>query len=193
MENFTVSDENTDLFDHIKVILREHQSGKSGLDTFVRRAEDSKNKLPVFKTNKIEIELQPDLTFITSNNSKTKYKLSKGLIELLFAGKYLDNNNVNTDDFKIYKEIVGELNTKKIKSYGEQLNKEGDGLITNNNNVITIPSNVKELHKRLKILIAAYKEGHKDTYNEINGILKELLNQNEINEKQYKFILSSIR
>ena len=78
------------------------------------------------------------------------------------------------------------------KTYFNNVHSSGTGIAPGIAAVIAIPSNVKELNKRLNVLMPAYNEGHKDTYNEINGILKELLNQKEINEKQYKFIIESL-
>ena len=55
--------------------------------------------------------------------------------------------------------------------------------------VITISENPKELWDRLKILIAASKEGHNNTLNEKTAIFDKLLQLGEITKEHYKSIL----
>ena len=75
-----------------------------------------------------------------------------------------------------------------------ELEKEGQGIQVQSAKPRTkfqfLTSDPKELFERLQLLISARKEGHsnKDMFNEINAILKELLNNKFITLEQYKQI-----
>ena len=103
---------------------------------------------------------------------------------------YIDDYNITENDFKNYTEIIGErLKTKKYKAYRKHF-AQGQGFTQSVGRAVV---DSKELDKRLKVLIAAYKEGHNNCYDEIIEILKELLNRKEINSNHYEFILKQIK
>ncbi len=55
--------------------------------------------------------------------------------------------------------------------------------------IITIPENTEELWERLRVLIAAEKEGHNNNLEEKSAILDKLLQLGDITKKQYQMLL----
>ena len=195
LENYfsNPTDEQKELIDTFRNCMSAPGKRRGGLDTFVFSGVSDDGKLQLKNNEKI-IYLTKDF-HVTDLNQNINFPLSEGLIKLLLShNTYSDKiHNITSNDIKAYQQLIGkDLGTKKYKHYDNL--KVGEG-------VIFLPSNVKELNKRLKVLVAAYKEGHKDPqsgsnfvdiYNEINGILKELLNKKEINEKQYLFFIKHL-
>ena len=61
------------------------------------------------------------------------------------------------------------------------LNTQGQGI-----SYVFLSSDPNILVNRLEVLIGEYLAGNKNSISEAEAILKELMNQNEINETQYK-------
>ena len=114
-------------------------------------------------------------------NGKT-FEFNKNIINLM-RGDYLTNHE--EEDLKQYALILKEAGAHKssgrYKDVTNKIGRVGSGLIT------FLPDNPSELFDRLHILIAARKEGHNSSENEIHAILKRLLEKNLITSEQYKF------
>ena len=72
-------------------------------------------------------------------------------------------------------------NLYKAVNYWQSQNLEGQGV-----SYVFLSSDPNILVKRLEVLIGEYLAGNKNTISETEAILKELMNQNEINNQQYK-------
>ena len=122
------------------------------------------------------------------------YKLTKGLLELIFK-KSPDTNNITNNDYDKYKEIIlstnahrknyradGELRSKEIKFkkfISNMIPQTGHGLpnhmIFNNNKINYIYwDDPNELVDRLRLLMASKTAGHSAHNNEIISIIEEL-------------------
>ena len=144
-----------------------------------------------------------DITIDENQNihlDDTVYKGTPGLWKLI-----LDNNptDYTPEDWNNYKEIVVRTNlinnpsgvhsrsrphlTKKyklIKRALEEAESEADSEVKGEG-IQFLPSDIKSLFDKLKLLTAEYKAGNKATRNEIVAILDQLREQQEISEKDY--------
>jgi hypothetical protein len=216
-EQFEIEDANEEIEDpfhkKISIIVKnatDNRKGKISLkDTFVFGHERNDQNLPKFLNSdnvSLQLIMNDNGDYFIEDESNNKYPATDSFLNLLFS-RIIDNN-VTPVEFANYLGIVNlRPETAKITKYKKELEKttqpfaststpiidevDGDGGgFKKSKAVIVIPSNVKELNKRLKVLIAGYKEGHNNSYNEINEILKELLNRKEMNEHQYKTTLN---
>ena len=69
-------------------------------------------------------------------------------------------------------------------NYWQSQNLEGQGI-----SYVFLSSDPNILVQRLEILIGEYFAGYKNSISESESILKELINQNEINNEQYKIVM----
>lgn len=182
------SDEDKMLLEDVYNFIQNPGKIKGGLDTFTSKFMTNKGE-PIFKTNKQSIILTKNadnkIVYHVAHNNKD-YEMTDGLNKLLLLTNYIPDDNITPEDFHNYTEIIGEkLNTKKYKAYKKHF-KDGQGIFVESKELS------KDLNKKLKVLIAAYKEGHNNCYDEIIEILKELLNRKEITSKHYNFILQQL-
>ena len=173
--------------------------------------EGSKPNLPIeIKTNNLGTEKLPKTWRLTQNangnfflndhllvieddnirlaNSNTSYPFTYNLRALLNGA---DISSVNDrEDLINYSNLTIEANSSKSSKRSEKLMQKINSLYKGEAlKVITISENPKELWDRLKILIAASKEGHSNTLNEKTAILDKLLQLGEITKEHYKSIL----
>ncbi|ESP02768.1 hypothetical protein LOTGIDRAFT_156713 [Lottia gigantea] len=72
---------------------------------------------------------------------------------------------------------------------------EFENMVTSGQGITFLSDNNKELLNRLKIILAAMKEGHRSgrQYNEVNGILKRLLEKKIITKKDYINVITNVQ
>jgi hypothetical protein len=78
------------------------------------------------------------------------------------------------------------------KYHYKESEKEGEGLKKIKHKrepIIVIPSNPDQLRSELLQQLSEAKSGNNNTFNHVNGILKELLKQKEIKAKEYRDVL----
>ena len=141
-------------------------------------------------------------TIYDRNNPDEPYELTDSLIALI-KGDDIDNHT-DGDKEKYYNllsnmKVMGRHRStrfKRLKTYFEDpertltaetpsTSKKGKGIC---GRPVIISDNINELFDRLNILISARKEGHRsvDSENEINAILKTLLERKVISIQQFK-------
>jgi hypothetical protein len=117
-------------------------------------------------------------------------KLNNGLVELFFKSNP-DPSIFNLDDIKKYNDFIKGMgltinnNTQKQKIISTKRmsappTAKGDGI------AVIIPHETNKLLERLQILKAAKKEGHNDVSNEINEILKVLMERKVLTPEKFK-------
>ena len=121
-------------------------------------------------------------------NSNNSYPFTDNLKALLNGAEI---SSVNDKEALInYSNLTIEANSSKSSKRKKELKRKINSLYKGKAlEVITITENPKKLWDRLKILIAASKEGHNNTLNEKTAILDELLKLGEITKEHYKSIL----
>ena len=151
----------------------------------------------------ITVDTQQNLHFFNLEGEpfKSPIKLTNGLVELLFKQK-IDRGQIVYDDIVKYYDIMHKAginlsnsNSNRMLIIRELENDlrntpkprieeiDGEGMKS------TLGDNIIN-NDRLKVLLMETKIGNRtDTFNEVNEILKELLDKREINTKFYKNIL----
>ena len=121
-------------------------------------------------------------------NSNNSYPFTDNLKALLNGAEI---SSVNDREALInYSNLTTETKSSKTSKRSEKLMQKINSLYKGKAlEVITISENPKELWDRLRILIAASKEGHNNTLNEKTAILDKLLQLGEITKEHYKSIL----
>lgn len=164
---------------------------KSTNNSFLKFKERANNNLIYSGTDKL-VSVTPDGYIRYLDSTYTPDRLTPGLAELLFINKF-DDSKVTEQDVKTYANIMKTKldndvsRSKRADRIGDLISNFGEGL------KVYIPNSVKEVWERLHKLLAAKKEGHTNSYNEINALLKFLLEQKEIDTKKYKEILDEIK
>ncbi|ESO93294.1 hypothetical protein LOTGIDRAFT_161860 [Lottia gigantea] len=72
---------------------------------------------------------------------------------------------------------------------------EFDDMVASGQGITFLSDNNKELLNRLEIILAAMKEGHRSDrqYNEVNGILKRLLEKKIVTKKDYINVIKNVQ
>ncbi|ESO92999.1 hypothetical protein LOTGIDRAFT_162023 [Lottia gigantea] len=111
------------------------------------------------------------------------YTLTRGLIDLM-----------NGEDVEIadYKDLVA------YSKFLDAIRKSGpefDDMVASGQGITFLSDDNKELLNRLEIILAAMKEGHRSDrqYNEVNGILKRLLEKEIISKKDYINVIKNVQ
>ena len=192
---FPVQNQNTGVNNSFFILHAE----SGNIKTYRMKTRDSAQlKYDVNNPHEIEI-LHND-----PNKDPTKIKLTDGLSELLFK-KNPDHSKITEDDvnnyFNVYIElkekpgdskrinnVIRSFNNPELNQFLKSYNKfsKGKGI---GRSLIVLSNDKKQLFERLNILLAAKKQGHNSSIEEITGILDQLLKMKAITLKQYgKFI-----
>ena len=113
--------------------------------------------------------------------------LTRGLKEILFNGVRED-----VESWKTLTKNSGLGSTYKqttLYSTLKSVGYDGKGFKQSAKPIIIIPKDPEELCKNLELQLQAQAAGHKNTFNHVNAILKELLYQKHINSKDYREFL----
>ncbi|ESO92308.1 hypothetical protein LOTGIDRAFT_162611 [Lottia gigantea] len=143
------------------------------------------------------------------------YTLTKGLIDLMNGkdvgiadykdlvaySKFLDAirksrpETRRLKEVKLYKRVI-EQDEEDVDDYPiiQEID-EFDDMVASGQGITFLSDDNKELLNRLEIILAAMKEGHRSDrqYNEVNAILKRLLEKEIITKKDYINIIKNVQ
>ncbi|ESO89914.1 hypothetical protein LOTGIDRAFT_164609 [Lottia gigantea] len=114
----------------------------------------------------------------TGPDTKRLQDVDKRITELIAREYELDEADDYTED---YPPIIQEIN-----EFEDMISGQGMTFLSDNN---------EELLNRLLVILAAMKEGHRShrQYNEVNCILKRLLEKGIIDENDYKNVIKNVK
>ncbi len=124
-----------------------------------------------------------DSQLVLKNNEGKSLQLNDALIELFFKQKP-DETKYSVDDVKTYRKFLTDsglnlnLSTKKQKKLSQS-----------STATIIVPPSTEEQLERVNILLAAWREGHNDVFDELNAIMSTLYENGEISKEEYENIL----
>ena len=123
---------------------------------------------------------------------KTAFIVDRNFVDLLRGA---DLEQYENDDLLKYRTILDKVgtakNAKRYKDLKYLLTETFSTPMKSGKGITFLPDDPKELINRLEILLAATKEGHNSSFNEIHAILKRLLEKGIISEKDYKTLARS--
>jgi len=168
--------------------------------TFIRN--DYNNKYNTLTINNIKFILikKNENPFITPLNEYDKdprdmkgWLYTDELHSLIFGN---GNGREEKEIRKIYLDILNEAKIQqgKTSEYYKKIRGDGENKIEGSgyeyeDNIFNIPNNPILLFIELRKLLAAKKAGHDNTYNQVNAILKRLLENKVITNERYSNIL----
>jgi hypothetical protein len=170
--------ENSLSINNTKFIMKENNDGRKWLTPFNDADKDKKDVRGW--------EFTEDLNKLIYGHGTgdEPYDLRKAYLDLLKEAKAPKNSTY-------YQKIRGE-GEERIEGYGYELGDElGDELEDEDQEYIHfMPDNPILLFIELRKLLAAKKAGHDNTYNQVNAILKRLMERKIITPDRYKKILN---
>ncbi|ESP02398.1 hypothetical protein LOTGIDRAFT_172056 [Lottia gigantea] len=138
-----------------------------------------RNKEYIKATNKIKTQVE--------NNRLQQLGLTSGVKtrRLMAVETYLNKvirDEEESDDYPPITEQIDELEEEIARE------KSGQG-------ITFLSDNKEELLNRLRVILAAMKEGHRShrQYNEVNCILKRLLEKGIIDKNDYKSVIKNVK
>ncbi|ESO97650.1 hypothetical protein LOTGIDRAFT_152741 [Lottia gigantea] len=112
---------------------------------------------------------------------KTKRKTKRLMAVETYLNKVIPDEEESDDYGENYPPIIQE-----IDEFEDMISGEGITFLSDNN---------EELLNRLRVILAAMKEGHRShrQYNEVNCILKRLLEKGIIDKNDYKSVIKNVK
>ncbi len=119
----------------------------------------------------------------------TPFELNEAFIELFFKSNP-DETKFTSNDVMTYRKFLVDAGVK-INYHSKKQIKLSEK--TSNPASITIlPPTPEEQFERANILLASFREGHNDVFNELNALLKSLYENKNISKDEYEKVLKEI-
>ena len=146
-----------------------------------------KHTWPTIKINGNDLVIRKfDKEYYLHNTNKSKLYVFNYNLKLLLEGRG-DKNNPEVQN---YLQILKDVNADRKSNYVKSLKNKVKIEEIEGTGIKFMPDNSLMLFMELRKLLAAKKAGNTNTYNEINAILKRLLELKSITTEKYKKILN---
>ncbi|ESO85445.1 hypothetical protein LOTGIDRAFT_154939 [Lottia gigantea] len=153
--------------------------------------KDVQDLFQYYEENEEEVEIKDFIDNYIEGKKPTDIKV--------FLTKNVNDLDLSKIDIKLYKRVI-ERDEEELGDYAEEhspITQEIDEFedMVSGEGITFLSDNNEELLNRLRVILAAMKEGHRShrQYNEVNCILKRLLEKGIIDKNDYKSVIKHVK